>query len=131
MRAEPALPWVRVNESMIVQVLINLMINANRHTKNGTTGMSAFATENNQICFSVEDNGDGFSSDLLPRVFERHLNGDGGSGLGLAICKDTIEAHGGRIQAENLHDGGARITFTLPYQNAKEEEHSEPYHPVD
>jgi two-component system sensor histidine kinase KdpD len=66
------------------------------------------------------DYGPGIPSGQLTRIFDKFYRGPtpagaaGGTGLGLAICKGIVEAHGGRIWAENCPDGGAAFTFTLP-----------------
>ena len=58
--------------------------------------------------------------ELRDRIFDRFVRGNGdagptsGSGLGLAIARGLVEAHGGRIWAENGAAGGARVSFTLP-----------------
>ena len=106
-------PDVLANEGMILQVLVNLCVNANRHTKNGAVAISA-DPEGNAVRFIVEDNGGGIEPELLARVFERGISGDGESGLGLAICKDVVESHGGQISIESEPGEGTRVTFTLP-----------------
>jgi signal transduction histidine kinase len=68
---------------------------------------------------SVEDTGAGLDSEALGRMFERFWRADrarsgAGTGLGLAIARGLVEAHGGRIWAENRPQGGARVSFTLP-----------------
>ena len=73
-----------------------------------------------RVEISVEDDGAGLSAEALQRMFDRFWRADpargaqAGSGLGLAIAKGVIEAHGGRIWAENRPEGGARVAFTLP-----------------
>jgi signal transduction histidine kinase len=67
----------------------------------------------------VEDTGEGVSAEAAERMFDRFWRADSsrtssGSGLGLAIARALVEAHGGRIWAENRPGGGARIAFTLP-----------------
>jgi signal transduction histidine kinase len=64
----------------------------------------------------VTDNGPGFAPEDLPRVFDRYFSrrGVGGTGLGLPLARAIVEAHGGTILAENLPDGGARVTVWLP-----------------
>ncbi|MFZ0513546.1 MAG: HAMP domain-containing sensor histidine kinase [Candidatus Nitrosopolaris sp.] len=68
---------------------------------------------------SVKDNGTGIDADIFPRLFEKFASKSfKGTGLGLFICRSIVEAHGGRIWAENnrVIDGekGATFHFTLP-----------------
>ncbi len=75
--------------------------------------------QNGDVLVSVEDNGDGLDDEALSRMFERFWRADrarssAGMGLGLAIARGLVEAHGGRIWAENSPGGGARVSFTLP-----------------
>ena len=65
---------------------------------------------------SVSDNGPGLAPDDLPHVFDRYYKSadSRGMGLGLSIAKYIVEAHGGRIRAENRVSGGTTISFTLP-----------------
>lgn len=70
-----------------------------------------------EVWVSISDQGTGIATDLLPRLFTRFTadRERGGTGLGLYIAKNIIEAHGGRIWAENNADGmGATFRFTLP-----------------
>jgi signal transduction histidine kinase len=69
------------------------------------------------VVTSVKDSGTGIDREILPRLFERFATKSekGGTGLGLFISKSIIEAHGGRIWAENNPDGrGSTFTFSLP-----------------
>ena len=78
-------------------------------------------TEKNdsEIIVSVKDTGSGIDYDIMPRLFTKFATkSDIGTGLGLYISKNIIEAHAGRIWAENNPDGiGATFTFTLPLYN--------------
>ncbi|MDR1386573.1 MAG: sensor histidine kinase [Propionibacteriaceae bacterium] len=106
-------PDVLANEDMVIQVLTNLCVNANRHTEGGSVRMGARARAD-AVAFSVEDDGEGVRPDLLERVFERGVSGDQETGLGLAICRDVVEFHGGLITLESAPGQGTSVTFTLP-----------------
>ncbi len=64
----------------------------------------------------VKDTGTGITADILPKLFSKFVtNSRKGTGLGLYICKGIIEAHGGKMWAENNSDGkGATFSFSLP-----------------
>ena len=70
----------------------------------------------NQVIISIKDTGIGISKDIFPRLFTKFTTTSiTGTGLGLYISKSIVEAHGGRIWAENNTNGkGASFTFTLP-----------------
>jgi two-component system, OmpR family, sensor histidine kinase SaeS len=112
-------PVAAVAPDKIERVLFNLLTNALRHTP--TDGSVAVHLERNgrEILVRVEDTGEGLAGDAPERMFDRFWRADrarsgGGSGLGLAIARGVVEAHGGRIWAENRREGGARVAFTLP-----------------
>ncbi|MCL2616147.1 MAG: HAMP domain-containing histidine kinase [Defluviitaleaceae bacterium] len=107
------LPKIFGNADMLLQVLSNLLSNANRYTKNGE--ISVLAIEKcGVVAITVRDNGSGVDPDLLPHIFERGVS-DNGSGLGLSICKLAIEeVHKGTISAQSTYGQGTDITFTLP-----------------
>jgi two-component system, OmpR family, sensor histidine kinase VicK len=69
-----------------------------------------------KVLVSVTDTGSGINSEIFGRLFSRFASKPyQGAGLGLFICKSIIQAHGGRIWAENNFDGkGATFSFTLP-----------------
>jgi signal transduction histidine kinase len=101
------------NADQLIQVMVNILSNANRHTKDGIIDVE---TEPDGDCIKVtiKDNGSGIAPELLPHIFERGVTGTGSSGLGLEICKRIIESHGGTIVAESTPDKGTVIRFTLP-----------------
>ena len=106
---------------LIEQVLINLMDNAVIHGKN--TGHIAVAARkaDGRVLISVADDGGGIAPGVLGHLFDGTLPfaGKGAAdntrrmGIGLSLCRTIVEAHGGRISAENS-GGGAVFTFTLP-----------------
>jgi signal transduction histidine kinase len=118
-RADAGLPPVLGAPDQVQRVLHNLLTNAIRHTPpDGAIAIVASPHEHDVI-IAVEDTGDGVSTDAAERMFDRFWRADSsrgsaGSGLGLAIARALVEAHGGRIWAENRPSGGARIAFTLP-----------------
>ena len=70
----------------------------------------------NTMTISVKDSGSGINPDITPRLFSKFATGsEKGTGLGLYISKKIVEAHGGKIWAENNKDGqGATFVFTIP-----------------
>ena len=125
----PNLPPLHVDPHRIEQVLLNLLANAIRHTPEG--GEIRISTEHldDEVIVSICDTGPGLTPADLPHVFDRFYRADAarspvkdtphpeeavGAGLGLSIAKALVEAHGGRIWAENSPEGGACFRFTLP-----------------
>lgn len=115
------LPPVLADSDRLTEILLNLLDNALHHTPpEGSIGVSA-AVEQGMVRMSVEDSGPGIAPGERQRIFERFHRTDrsrstatGGSGLGLAIVKALVEAHGGRVWADERPEGGARFNFTLP-----------------
>ena len=120
---QPDLPRVTADRRRLVQVLSNLLSNADRNSPEPSAIRVATERTGVHVEFSVADDGVGISADRLPRLFRKFARpGDEAderkvvdSGLGLAIAKGIVEAHGGRIWAESDGPGlGARFAFTLP-----------------
>ena len=103
----------------VERVLLNLLTNALRHTPSDGTVAVVVAPLAGEVQVTVEDTGEGIGAEAEQRMFDRFWRGDRarsarGAGLGLAIARGLVEAHGGRIWAENRPGGGARVSFTLP-----------------
>ena len=112
------LPPVHVDYSEVDQVLTNLIENAAKYSPPDTEIRVSADVSDGTLRVSVTDDGPGVSRDALPRLFEpffraRGVRG-GGSGLGLAVARGLVEAHGGRIWAENRSMGGASFSFEIP-----------------
>jgi signal transduction histidine kinase len=111
------LPHAMADEPRVRQVVANLLANALRHTPAGgrVTVTARASADGGTLTVEVADTGRGIDPDLLPRVFDRFVKGEGstGSGLGLAICRDIIEAHGGEISIASEPSRGTTVTFTL------------------
>jgi signal transduction histidine kinase len=103
----------------IERVLFNLVTNALHHTPTDGTVAVRAEQRTSDLLLQVEDTGEGLAEDAPGRMFERFWRADrarssNGAGLGLAIARGLVEAHGGRIWAENRPQGGACVSFTLP-----------------
>jgi signal transduction histidine kinase len=108
---------VQADRMRISQVVSNLLSNAAKFTKKGAVYISA-DTEDGHVVVSVKDTGPGIDTEIMPKLFTKFTSkSQTGTGLGLFISKSIIEAHGGRIWAENNKDKkGATVTFRLPLE---------------
>jgi PAS domain S-box-containing protein len=117
----PTLPELEADRGRVRQILANLITNgleALQGVPNGSLEVSTRemrTDSSSSIMICVRDNGPGFRTEILGRVFDPYVTGKPkGTGLGLAIVKRIVEEHGGRIEAENGPEGGARILVFLP-----------------
>jgi len=109
--------YVRADKSRVIQVLQNLLSNAVKFTNQGNITITTMQkTTDGLALISVKDTGTGIDPEILPRLFTKFTTrSDAGTGLGLFISKSIVEAHGGKIWAQNnLDDKGATFTFSLP-----------------
>jgi signal transduction histidine kinase len=108
---------IKADRIRIAQVLMNLLDNSINSTQEGIISVTTtIDPDANSITVSVKDTGSGVNPDIIPRLFTKFVTAsEKGTGLGLYISKKIIEAHGGKIWAENNKDGeGATFAFTLP-----------------
>ncbi len=120
---DPADLSVSGDESRLEQAVQNLAANAIRHTPpDGHITLRARVVDD-QVEISIEDSGPGVPEEHLGRVFDRFYKADAsrtgtttpsGSGLGLSIVRAIVTRHGGTVEVENVHGGGARFTLRLP-----------------
>ena len=81
-----------------------------------------------EAIFSIEDTGKGIDGKILPMLFTGQISHREGEtydnkrsmGIGLSVCKSIIDAHRGKVWAENKIDGGAKISFTLPLEEEEQ-----------
>jgi two-component system sensor histidine kinase KdpD len=116
---------IPMDATLIEQVLINLMENVVIHAENATQiNVSIERTSLEEVCFCVEDNGEGIDEKILPKLFEElfphakesHADGRRSMGIGLSACMSIVKAHGGNMHAKNKPDGGACVYFALPME---------------
>ncbi|HEU5384005.1 MAG TPA: ATP-binding protein [Ktedonobacteraceae bacterium] len=113
-------PPVELDYLMMDQVLTNLLENALRYTPAGSPIEVTLLTSATEVMLSVSDHGPGIPQNDLERIFDKFYRVMGqtrqtsGTGVGLSVCRGLVEAHGGRIWAENRRSGGAVFRFTLP-----------------
>lgn len=119
------IPLVPMDFVLIVQVLVNLIDNAHKYSDPDLPVEIQARRIGEEIQVQVRDRGIGIPAADLERIFEKFYrvvrpNNISGTGLGLSISKGIIEAHGGRIWAQNRADGGMVITFSLPLSGSGE-----------
>ncbi|MGA9169777.1 MAG: ATP-binding protein, partial [Nitrososphaeraceae archaeon] len=109
---------IEADKGRINQVIHNLLDNSLKFTYSGTIAITAEMKKenenvNDEVVIWVKDTGTGIDSQIFPRLFSKFATKSevGGTGLGLFISKSIVEAHGGRIWAENNSEGGKGATF--------------------
>jgi Signal transduction histidine kinase len=118
---------LEIDENLIGQTFVNILINAAHAVQNidGIINVRTSAVSggedgdgNGYIRIDFEDNGPGFSEDVVKNIFNPFFSTkkSGGTGLGLSIALNNVMVHGGYIGAENSKElGGAKISVFLPY----------------
>ncbi|MBS1789857.1 MAG: DUF4118 domain-containing protein [Acidobacteria bacterium] len=119
---ETELPSVRVDATLLAEVLYSLIDNSAKYSPVGSTiKINAHRAENEMISISVEDQGRGVPAELRLRIFDKFFrvttdgNQPSGLGMGLAIARGIVEAHGGHIWIESgAKDCGVRVSMLIP-----------------
>jgi PAS domain S-box-containing protein len=114
------LPDIEADRVQIQQIVVNLALNAMQEMKRACCSHPRLNLRtlagDGEMRFEIEDSGPGVSPEYHDRLFQSFFTTKAtGLGMGLSICRNIIEAHGGRIWAENIPSGGARFLFTLPF----------------
>ncbi|WP_242236650.1 HAMP domain-containing sensor histidine kinase [Bacillus cereus group sp. BfR-BA-01316] len=112
---------VNLDEQRFEQVVVNILNNAYRHSKEHSHINISVTEEHKRISIKVEDEGEGIPPEDLPHIFDRFYRIDkarsratGGTGLGLSIVKEIVELHGGNITVTSEIDHGSCFTISLP-----------------
>jgi signal transduction histidine kinase len=126
LRYEPKDILIVADKVRVGRVISNLLNNAIKFTSKGEITISVIELKHNnndddddgngEIQVNIKDTGTGLSPAILPKLFSKFVSTDsGGTGLGLFVSRNIVEAHGGKIQAQNNDDGrGAMFSFTIP-----------------
>lgn len=124
--------FVLCDRDLIQRVIVNLLHNGLKWSPKKDAITISAAEEDEEVIISVLDNGPGVPEDQVDRIFERFYqtdasrSGQDGTGLGLAICRHIVQAHGGRVWAEdNANGAGGRFRFTLLNVKLDEEHESD------
>jgi two-component system, OmpR family, sensor histidine kinase KdpD len=114
----PDLPMAQIDGVLLEQVLINLIENATKYAPVGSVIDVSASAGDHEVIVEVADRGQGIPVGEELRIFDKFYRAkptrEGGVGLGLTICRGIVEAHGGRIWAENRSGGGAVFRFAIP-----------------
>jgi PAS domain S-box-containing protein len=123
---EPTLPPVMADPNQLMQVFLNLILNADqaiRESRDKGTIRIRLGRTPNSVWVMFQDDGPGIAPDVLPHIFDPFFTTKRpgrGTGLGLSICKTLIREHAGNIEAATAQGGGAVFTITLPTTGSSE-----------
>lgn len=123
---------VPMDPILIAQVLANLLENAVVHGETTQKVRLRVYKKDGNAWFSVQDDGKGIPPEKLPELFKGSFqpsgdgekNGKRNMGLGLMVCTAIVKAHDGHIEAKNMPEGGAEVTFSLPLDKEETDEYS-------
>ena len=118
--AEPALPAISGDPHQLMQVFLNLILNAEqaiREIRDQGTLRIRFSKLRDQVTVTFQDDGPGIAPEILANIFDPFYTTKRpgrGTGLGLSICKAILKEHGGNVEAASGPGGGAVFTVLLP-----------------
>jgi PAS domain S-box-containing protein len=124
--AEPALPAIMADPNQLMQVFLNLLLNAEqaiRENREKGTIRVRTGRDTKAVWVVFQDDGPGIAPENLPHIFDPFFTTKRpgrGTGLGLSICKTVLREHGGNIDAASAPGGGAVFTITLPASEGKQ-----------
>ena len=127
---EPALPAVMADPNQLMQVFLNLILNAEqaiRESRGQGTIRIRMGRRPDAVWVTFQDDGPGISPEILPHIFDPFFTTKRpgrGTGLGLSICKTVLREHDGNIETTLSPDGGAVFTITLPLRAVAESQSS-------
>jgi signal transduction histidine kinase len=115
--------FIEADKERITQVISNLLSNAVKFTKEGTISIQV-EKKDSKVTFNIKDTGTGIDPEILPRLFSKFATKSfEGTGLGLFVSKSIIEAHRGKMWAQNNADGkGATFSFSLPLTKQEQQQ---------
>ena len=127
LEVEPGIPRIRGDKARVEQVLMNMVSNAIKYTKDGGRITIKAGVRGGEVWCSVKDNGIGIPNDDTTKVFDRFYRVDkarsresGGTGLGLSIAQEIVVRHGGRIDLKSRLGHGTTITVWLPVEGPQD-----------
>jgi signal transduction histidine kinase len=123
-KPKTALPTLKLDEEKLRQVIMNLIDNSIKYTKQGSVTVSLYQKDN-RVIFSVKDTGIGIDEEGKDNLFKKFSRGTGtslihteGTGLGLYVAKQIVEGHGGDIRVESPGEGkGSEFLVSLPVES--------------
>jgi signal transduction histidine kinase len=128
MNIEPDLPIIRGDRGRLIQVLTNLVSNANKYTPEGGTITIDVGQQSEKgqdfVRWSIRDTGVGLTPEELEKLFTKYFRSDNptvrsvqGTGLGLVITRSIVEMHGGHIWVESEYQKGSDFSFAVPVES--------------
>ena len=118
--ADESLPLMKLDGGILEQIVYNILHNSLQYTPATAVITIKAICKDEQCIISIADNGKGIPTKELAHIFDKFYRlpqtKAGGTGLGLSIVKGFTEAHGGKVFASNLENGGACFTLTIPVE---------------